>query len=48
MTNKSKGAYWVSLFIDSNTAVYFDSFQNEYIPQGVSNKFQDKSITHHI
>ena len=23
---KSKGTYWVSSFIDRNTAVYFDSF----------------------
>ena len=23
---KSKGTHWVSLFIDSNTAAYFDSF----------------------
>ena len=26
----SKGTYWVSLFIDRNTAVYFDSFGIEY------------------
>ena len=48
MINKSKGTHWVSLFTDSNTAVYFDSFRNEYIPQEVSNKFQDKSITRNI
>ena len=23
---KSKGAHWVSLFIEKNTAMYFDSF----------------------
>ena len=26
----SKGTHWVSLFIDRNTAVYFDSFGIEY------------------
>ena len=29
----SKGTHWVSLFIDRNVAVYFDSFAFEYIPQ---------------
>ena len=29
----SKEAHWVSLFIDKNLAIYFDSFGNEYIPQ---------------
>ena len=43
-----KGTYWVSLFIDRNTAVYFDSFGIEYIPQEVLNKIKDKSITHNI
>ena len=28
-----KGTHWVSLFIDKNTAVYFDSSGIEYIPQ---------------
>ena len=45
---KSKGTHWVSLFIDRNTAVYFDSFGIEYIPQEVLNKIKDKSITHNI
>ena len=34
----SKGTHLVSLFIDRNTAVYFDSFRIEYIPQEVLNK----------
>ena len=42
----SKGTHWVSLFIDRNTAVYFDSFGIEYIPLKVLNKIRDKSITH--
>ena len=45
---KSKGTHWVLLFIERNTAVYFDSFGIEYIPQEVLNKIKDKSITHNI
>ena len=26
---QSKGTHWVSLFIDKNTALYFDSFGTE-------------------
>ena len=44
----SKEKHWVSLFIDKNTAVYFDSFGNEYIPQEVLHKIKDKSINHNI
>ena len=33
--HQSKGTQWVSLFIDRNTAVYFDSFGIECIPQEV-------------
>ena len=43
---KSKGTRWVSLLIGINTAVYFDSFRIEYIPQKVLSKIRDKSITH--
>ena len=35
-------------FIDRNTAVYFDSFGIEYIPQEVLNKIRCISITHYI
>ena len=45
---KSKGKHWVSLFIDRNTAVYFDSFGIKCIPQEVLNKVRDKSITYNI
>ena len=38
----------VLLFVARNTAIYFDSFGNEYIPQEVLNKIKDKSITHNI
>ena len=44
----SKGKQWASLFIDKNTAVYFDSFGIEYILEEVLNKIRDKSITHNI
>ena len=45
---ESKGTHWVSLFIDRNTAAYFDSFRTEYIPQKVLNKIKDRSISHNI
>ena len=45
---KSKGTYWVSLFIDRNRAAYFDSFGIEYIPQDVLSKTKGKSITYNI
>ena len=48
MVKKTKGTHWVSLFIDRNTAVCFDSFGIEYIPQEVLNKVRDKSITLNI
>ena len=41
----SKESYWVSLFIDKNTAEYFDSFGIEYITHEVLNKIRDKSIS---
>ena len=44
----SKETHWVSLFIDKNLAVYFDSFGIEYIPQEVLNKIRDNWITHNI
>ena len=45
---QSKGIHWVSLFIDKNMAVYFDSFVIEYIPQEALRKIKDNSITHKI
>ena len=36
------------MFINRNPAVYFDSFEIEYIPQEILNKITDKSITHNI
>ena len=45
---KDKGTHRISLFIDKNLALYFDSFGIEYIPQEVLNKIKDKSITHNI
>ena len=45
---KSKGTDWVSLLIDRNTAIYFDSFVIEYIPQEILSKIKDKSNTHNI
>ena len=45
---QSKGTQLVSVFIDNNLAMYFDSFEVEYIPQQVQNKIKDKSIAHNI
>ena len=44
----SKGTHWFPLFIDRNTALYFDSFRTEYIPLEVLNKIRDKSITYNL
>ena len=41
-------SHWISLFIDSNTAVYFDSFGLEHIPQRILNKIKYKSIIDNI
>ena len=38
MRKKSKETHWVSLLIDRNTAVYFDSFGIKNIPLKVLNK----------
>ena len=42
----SKETQLVSLFVNKNIAIYFDSFGIEYIPEEVLNKIKDKSITH--
>ena len=41
MIKKSKGIHWVSSLTGRNTAVYFDSFETEYISQ-VLNKVKNK------
>ena len=46
--NVKEHTHWVSLFIDRNTAVCFDSFGIEYNPQEVLNKIKNKSVTHNI
>ena len=38
----------MSLFIDKNTAVFFDSFGVKYIPEEVLSKMKDKVIAHNI
>ena len=44
---KTKGTQWV-IILDRNTAVYFDFFGVEYIPQEVLNKIKDKPIINDI
>ena len=41
--NQSKGTHWVSLFINKNSSVYFDSFEVEYIPKEVLNKIKENN-----
>ena len=41
---KNKGTHWVSLFIDRNTVVYFDSLGMEYIPEEVLTKIKLANI----
>ena len=48
MTKKCKETHWVSLFIDRNTAIYFDSFEIEFIPQEVLNKIREINQLHTI
>ena len=45
---KKKRTHWFLIFIDKNTAVYFDSFGMEYIPRAVPNKIEDKRIARNI
>ena len=40
--------YWVSSFIDRNTAVYIHSFGIECIPQNELNKIKSKFINQNI
>ena len=42
----SKETYWISIFINRNTVIYFDSFRIKYIPQEVFKKIRDESVTH--
>ena len=45
---QSKGKHWVSLFIDRNVVVYFDSFGIECIPQMVLSKIKEVHYSQHI
>ena len=47
-SKQGKGTCRVSLFIDRNRAVSFDTLRIEYILPEVLNKIRDKSITHNI
>ena len=42
LRKKSKRNHCVSLFIDKNNAIYFDSFGIEYFPQEVLKKIKKK------
>ena len=45
---KSEEKHWILLFIERNTAAYFDSFGIKYISQKMLNKNIDQSITRNI
>ena len=45
---QSRGTNRISLFVERNTVMYFDSFGIDYTPLEVLNKIKDKSITHNI
>ena len=45
---KNKGTHWISLLINRNTALYFDSFGTAYVPEEVLIKIRYKSITQNI
>ena len=45
---QSKRTHQVLLFVDRNTAVYFDSFGIEYIPEKPLSNIKDKAITHNV
>ena len=47
-SKQGKGTCRVSLFIDRNRAVPFDTLRIEHILSEVLNKIRDKSITHNI
>ena len=47
-SKQGKGTCRVSLFIDRNRAVPFDTLRIEHILPEVLNKIRDKSITHNI
>ena len=36
------------MFSDKNTAIYFDSFGTEHVPQEISNKMKDELINRNI
>ena len=45
---QSKGTYWVSSIIERHTAVQYDSFEIEYIPQEMLNKIKSKCDSEYL
>ena len=48
LAKKVKERIWFHLFIKKIIAVYFDSFVTKCIPQVVSSKIKNKSITQNM
>ena len=42
------GTHWISVFVDSDTITYFDSFGFEHIPKEIKNFIDDKNIIANI
>ena len=45
MIKKSKRTHWISLFIDTNTAFFFDSFETEYFLEKIKKCEAKSKIT---
>ena len=41
---KSIGTHWISLYVNGNNIVYFDSFQVEHIPKEIEKLMRNKNI----
>ena len=41
---KNTGIHWVSLFVKTNEAIYFDSFGIEHIPKEINKFIRSKEL----
>ena len=37
------GPYWIALFCNKNTVIYFDSFGVEHVPEEIKNLLETKT-----
>ena len=45
---KNTGTHWVSLFVKTNEAIYFDSFGIEHIPKEINKFIRSKELGHAV